>query len=148
MLTRREEEYLVAIRDIEAREGQARVVRIAERLEVKPPTVVGMLKHLAEEGLVEYQLYCSIKLTPYGMQMAGSAAERHEVYEKVFELMGVPKDLAAEEAFKFERVLTAESAQKMSSLFRNLLQSEKGRKMILEMTQMDAEEMKSGVKRR
>jgi Mn-dependent DtxR family transcriptional regulator len=66
----------------------------------------------------------------------------------MFGLMGVPKDVAAVEAFKFERVLTAESAQKLSALFRNLMQNEKGRKLILEMTSLDEEEIKSGALKR
>ena len=146
MLSRRAEEYLGSILDLEVREGSARVMRIAERLCVKPPTVVGMLRRLADEGLISYELYCSIRLTDYGRMQAQAIRQRHEVFERLFELVGIPVDVAIEDACRFEHGLSSCSTEKLGSFFRYLVESKEGRRILSNFSESEQCMMKRKVR--
>jgi DtxR family Mn-dependent transcriptional regulator len=64
MLSRKAEDYLEAILSIAERKGYTRVKDIASALNIKPPSVVEMLKRLNDMGLVDYQKYEGVRLTP------------------------------------------------------------------------------------
>src|SRR5262249_28916942 len=55
--------------------------RIAERLEVKAPSVTGMLKRLAESGWIEYEPGQGAKLTAEGVKEARRVIRRHRLGE-------------------------------------------------------------------
>ena len=64
------EEYIETIYTLEKKDGKARTGMIATVLNVKPPSVTEMLQKLQEQGLVKYQIYIGVKLTPKGKEIA------------------------------------------------------------------------------
>jgi len=57
------QDYAKAIYTLEAREGVVSTTALAERLNVQPGSVSGMLRKLADLGLVEHERYRGVRLT-------------------------------------------------------------------------------------
>src|SRR5262249_3738660 len=76
------QDYLKAIHALEAEPGQ-RVwpADIAARLRVKAPSVTGMLKRLADAGLITYEAGQGRQLTPAGTTGARRVRGRHGLVE-------------------------------------------------------------------
>lgn len=75
------QDYLKAIH---ARGGADRVVspnEIAEALEVRAPSVTGMLKRLAKDGFIEYESGTGARLSPDGLSEARRVIRRHRLVE-------------------------------------------------------------------
>ena len=72
------EDYLEAIFFLMRDNVAARSKEIAERLQVKPASVTGMLQALRERGLVNYEPYGAVTLTEAGASVAQRVARRHE----------------------------------------------------------------------
>jgi DtxR family Mn-dependent transcriptional regulator len=73
------EDYLEAILALEKANKVARVKDIAEKIGVLRGSVTGALKNLAEKGLIHYEPYSFITLTPEGKKIAAEVRRRHEV---------------------------------------------------------------------
>ncbi|RIH90883.1 Iron-dependent repressor IdeR [Calidithermus terrae] len=54
---------------------------LADRMEVKPASVTGMLKKLAELALVEYEAYKGVRLTEAGYKVALEVLRHHRLLE-------------------------------------------------------------------
>ncbi len=82
-LSRSVEDYLKAIYSLEEAAGDAAVSTsdIAERLDVAPASVSGMVKRLAESGLLEHALYRGVRLTGEGRKAALAVMRRHRILE-------------------------------------------------------------------
>jgi DtxR family Mn-dependent transcriptional regulator len=55
--------------------------QIAGALKVAPGTVTAMVKTLADSGLVTYEPYSGVRLTPSGRQLAAHVLRRHRLIE-------------------------------------------------------------------
>ncbi len=108
VLTGAVEEYLEAIHRLVAA-GEASTSRLAERLSVKPASVTGMLKRLADRGLITYQPYGEIALTPDGRREALTIIRRHRLVERFLsDHLDMPLDRVHEEACRLEHALSPE----------------------------------------
>lgn len=105
VLTGRTEDYLRGIHEIIERKGYARIKDIVKELNVRPSTVVEMMKKLDQMGLVTYEKYGSITLTPQGKEIARAVRERHETFKNFLEIILVPKDVALKDAHVLEHRL-------------------------------------------
>jgi Fe2+ transport system protein FeoA len=66
------ENYAKAIYELQEKDASAvRTTDVAQRLGVAPASASGMLKRLAEEGVVEYQPYHGARLTVTGKEPFG-----------------------------------------------------------------------------
>ena len=101
----RAEDYLRSIYEIVERKGFARVKDIARELNVKPSSVVEMLKKLQEMNLVIYEKYGGVRLTDKGEELAEVVKRRHETFRKFLELILVPKEVALRDAHILEHRL-------------------------------------------
>lgn len=72
------EDYLEAIMHIEEEKKAARPKDIARHLSVSPPSVTAALQNLSARGLVNYQPYDLVTLTPRGRRLARDVIRRHE----------------------------------------------------------------------
>lgn len=99
------EDYLRAIYEIISQKGFVRIKDIARELEVKPPTVVEMMKKLHAKGFVVYEKYSGITLTDRGTEVAELVEKRHETFRKFLEILLVPKDMALKDAHILEHEL-------------------------------------------
>lgn len=76
------DDYLTAIYRISHDEGNDVIaVRLADRLEITPPSVAGMLKRLIRDGLVTIDVRKNIHLTPEGLRRAEQMVRRHRLAE-------------------------------------------------------------------
>ncbi len=89
-LTSNMEDYLEVILNLQQEQRVARVKDVAQRLNVKMPSVTGAMKSLAEKGLVNYERYSYLTLTAAGEKIAQEIGDRHRTFfnflTKVLEL--------------------------------------------------------------
>jgi DtxR family Mn-dependent transcriptional regulator len=108
------EDYLRAIYEIVARKGFVRIKDLARELEVKPPTVVEMMKKLDAKGLVIYEKYSGVTLTDRGKEIAEIIEKRHETFREFLEILLVPKDIALKDAHILEHELHSKTILQFS----------------------------------
>lgn len=81
-VSRMAEDYLKIIwKAQEWPDGSVSTNEIAESLDVTPSSVSANLKKLARDGLIDYEPYGSISLTPAGREIAVLVVRRHRVLE-------------------------------------------------------------------
>jgi len=90
--------------------GDQRLVsmgQVAAALRVTPGTATTMVKALSESGLVEYEPYSGVRLTPAGERLAGLVIRRHRLVEAfLVEVMGMSWAEVHEEAEQLEHVVS------------------------------------------
>lgn len=105
------ENYLKAIfhGESQLREG-ARLLpmgQLASALGVAPGTATTMVKALAESGLVEYEPYNGVRLSPAGEKLAAMVLRRHRLIELfLVRIMGMPWDQVHDEAEQLEHAVS------------------------------------------
>ncbi len=75
------QDYLKALHRLGGAERLVSPAALAERLAVRAPSVTGMLKRLAESGLIEYASGEGAKLTAAGLKEARRVIRRHRLVE-------------------------------------------------------------------
>jgi DtxR family transcriptional regulator, Mn-dependent transcriptional regulator len=75
------QDYLKAIHGLGGADTMVWPVDIAARLEVRAPSVTGMLKRLGEAGLVHYEPGCGAQLTKQGVAQARRVIRKHRLLE-------------------------------------------------------------------
>jgi DtxR family Mn-dependent transcriptional regulator len=80
-LTTAVQDYLKAIHALGGSEQMVSPVDIAEQLEVRAPSVTGMLKRLKEAGWIDYKAGEGAKLTEEGISEARRVIRRHRLVE-------------------------------------------------------------------
>ncbi|MGN0700511.1 MAG: metal-dependent transcriptional regulator [Oscillospiraceae bacterium] len=103
------ENYLETILVLAKRNGNVRSVDIAAEMEFSKPSVSVAMKNLREDGCIEVDKNGYITLTKAGMEIAERVYERHVLFTGWLTGMGVPADIAAEDACRIEHVISAES---------------------------------------
>ena len=93
------EDYLEAIADLIDANGHAHSKELAERLQVKMPSVTNALQALAARDLIEYRSHQPVVLTAAGAQAAAVIRKRHQClcrfFEEVLELSYEEADATA-----------------------------------------------------
>ena len=79
--TRAVQDYLKAIHSLGGAERMVSPVDIAARLEVRAPSVTGMLKRLAEAGWIRYEPGHGAQLSELGIAEARRVIRRHRLIE-------------------------------------------------------------------
>jgi DtxR family transcriptional regulator, Mn-dependent transcriptional regulator len=111
------EDYLKTIYALAQGERAASTSAIAERLGIAAGSVTGMVKRLAELGLVEHVPYYGARLTERGEQQAVRLIRRHRVLELfLVEVLGYTWDRVHEEADRLEHATTEEMIDRMASV--------------------------------
>ncbi|HEY8993752.1 MAG TPA: manganese-binding transcriptional regulator MntR [Lacunisphaera sp.] len=88
------EDYVEAIADLTAAQGEARVVDLARRLGVTHVTVNRTLARLQREGYVSVQPYRAIFLTETGRTLAAECQHRHGIVVAFLRSLGIPEKTA------------------------------------------------------
>ena len=104
------ENYAKAIYELQEKDARAvRTTEVAKRLGVTPASASGMLKRLAEEGVVEYQPYHGTRLTPDGERIALEMIRHHRLIELFLaEVLGMSWDRVHAEAEVLEHHISEE----------------------------------------
>lgn len=116
MLSRKAEDYLEAILNITEKKGYTRVKDITHALEVKPSSVVEMLKRLNDSGHVIYKKYDGVTLTPEGKDIASVVKDRHDTIKAFLEMIKVPAAIANKDACIIEHELDAKTIVQVKNL--------------------------------
>lgn len=103
------ENYLETILILRNRLGNVRSVDIAAEMEFTKPSVSVAMKNLRNEGCIEVDKNGYITLTKQGLEIAESVYERHLLFTKWLTSLGIPKEIAEEDACRMEHCLSAES---------------------------------------
>jgi len=114
-LSRSVEDYLKAIYGL-CEGGDPAVTRdIAERLEVQPASVSGMVKRLAESDLLEHVPYRGVRLTSSGTREALRILRRHRILETyLHERLGYTWDDVHAEAERLEHAASDRLIERMA----------------------------------
>lgn len=103
------EDYVKAIYTLDAGEGSVTTNALAERLDVRPASVSGMLSKLTALGLVEHEPYRGVRLTEHGTRVALEVVRHHRLLELfLVESLGMSWDEVHAEAEVLEHVLSEE----------------------------------------
>jgi DtxR family Mn-dependent transcriptional regulator len=102
------QDYAKAVYTLEVRQGAAVSTNdLADRLGVTPGSVSGMLRKLAELGLVEHQPYHGVRLTAQGRRVALEVLRHHRLIELFLaDELGMSWDRVHAEAEVLEHVLS------------------------------------------
>ena len=103
------ENYLEAILVLTQKNGQVRSIDVAHYTGFSKPSISRAVGLLRDNGYVSIDQNGLLVLTESGMQIATSIYERHTVLSDLFERLGVPDDVAAEDACRIEHVISDES---------------------------------------
>ncbi len=83
------EDYLEQILNLINEKGYARVIDIATNLGISQASVTNMVQRLDSDGLLTYEKYRGMNLTPAGEKIAQAIIQRHETlsaFLRLFEL--------------------------------------------------------------
>lgn len=109
------EDYLKAIFKLEAESDTATTNDIAERLSVAPASVSGMIRRLAEQGLLEHERYRGVRLTDEGRRVALDTIRRHRIIEVYLtDRLGYAWDRVHDEAERLEHAASNELVDRMA----------------------------------
>src|SRR5919204_3476451 len=104
------ENYAKALYELQGKSTRAVGTKaVAERLGVTPASASGMLKRLADEGVVEYEPYHGARLTPRGERIALEVIRHHRLLELFLaEVLEMPWDRVHAEAEVLEHHISEE----------------------------------------
>ena len=113
-LSRSIEDYLKVIYKLQADSGSAHTSAIAEALSIAAPSVSGMVKRLAEAGLLEHSRYRGVRLTVDGQQQALRMLRRHRIIESyLIEELNYDWHNVHEEAERLEHAVSDDLIDRM-----------------------------------
>ena len=107
------EDYLESILVLQQRRGQVRSIDIVNELGYSKPSVSIAMKKLRENGYISMSPDGSITLNESGLAIASRVYDRHKTITRLFVLLGVSPDAAAEDACKVEHDLSDETFGKI-----------------------------------
>lgn len=110
------EDYLKAIFELERTGKPAETNAIAEMLGIAPASVSGMVRRLAEQGLITHERYHGANLTASGRRAALRTVRRHRVIEAYLtQALGYSWDRVHDEAERLEHAASDELIDRMAS---------------------------------
>lgn len=103
------ENYLETILILSNKLPVVRSVDVANKLDFKKSSVSIAMKNLKANGHITVTDAGFIYLTKSGMEIAEKVYERHRFISSWLISLGVPKDIATEDACKMEHIISNES---------------------------------------
>lgn len=108
------ENYLEVIFNLQKQKRVARSKDIAKRLGVLPGSVSGALKTLKDQGMVDYEPYSFVTLTPKGTRIAESVVRRHEVLKDfLLNVLQIDPAAAEETACRLEHAVDEQTIDRL-----------------------------------
>jgi len=95
-LTASMEDYLEMICRLSRDKGYTRTFDLAQSLNVQPPSTTRMIQRMSELGLVNYEKYGVITLSPKGKEIGEALLQRHTMVEEFLRLIGITEDILKE----------------------------------------------------
>ena len=117
------ENYLEAIYVLKKEKDQIRSIDIVRHLEFTKPSVSRAVNLLKANGYITIDQEGWIELTDTGMEIAHKVYERHSFVSAWLTAIGVPADVAAEDACRIEHALSDITFEKVKEFVRNVGES-------------------------
>jgi DtxR family transcriptional regulator, Mn-dependent transcriptional regulator len=128
-LTHAVEDYLKVIFELTATHERATTTQIAERMGVKPASVTGMIKRLANNDppLLQYRKHHGVELTTQGKEVALEIIRHHRLIELfLHKNLGYTWDEVHLEADRLEHVISEELEERIASALGNPIRDPHG----------------------
>lgn len=111
------EDYLESILILSGQLPYIRSVDVASYLGFSKASVSHAVKLLQEDGLIEWDERKHLSLTPKGMEIASATYQRHVFFTEMLENIGVPRDIAEEDACRIEHIISEETFQAIQNFY-------------------------------
>ena len=103
------EDYLEDMLMIKKNKGYIRSIDVARHLGRTKPSVTYTTKRLKEKGYITMDNDNYITITERGLEIAEKIYTRHKILTDLFVRLGVPEDIAEEDACKIEHDISPET---------------------------------------
>lgn len=111
------QDYLKAIYQLGGGSSHVPTSAVAQRLDVRPASVTGMVRRLDSQGLVSHEPYRGVKLTKRGLREAVEVIRHHRLLETYLaEVVGMPWDKVHAEADALEHVISEDLESRLDEL--------------------------------
>ena len=111
------EDYLEAILVLYRQLPVVRSVDIASYLGYSKPSVSHAVKLMVEQELIVLDRSKYIQLTELGREVAEGTYQRHVFFSTMLENIGVPKEIAQEDACRIEHVISQETFDAIKAFY-------------------------------
>ncbi|MEG2501274.1 MAG: metal-dependent transcriptional regulator [Oscillospiraceae bacterium] len=115
------EDYLETILILRDRLGTVRSIDIVNEMNFTKPSVSIGMKNLREKGCITMDTDGYITLTAQGETIAKCVYERHLVLTKALVAIGVPPEIAKEDACRVEHDISPETFDKIKELLEKFI---------------------------
>ena len=109
------EDYLETILMLSKKKPMIRSIDIVNELGYSKPSVSVAMKNLRENGYISMDKDGYITLEASGLEIAERIFERHTMLTNFFVSLGVPREIAAEDACRMEHVISPESFEALKN---------------------------------
>jgi len=103
------EDYFETIYMLKQKNGSVRAIDVVNELGFSKPTVSVAMKKFRENGFVTVDDAGQIELTAAGLAIAKKTFEKHTGISEMLMMLGVPEEIALEDACRMEHGLSDES---------------------------------------
>ena len=117
--TENTEDYLELIEGLIKFKGEARIVDIAEKLDIAQATANKTIIRLHKQGYIKKEPYRSIFLTPKGKIIADNSKKKHTIVFNFLKKLGLDSKTASADAEGIEHHVSEKTLHKMEK-FNNL----------------------------
>ena len=107
------ENYLESILILMQKNGQVRSIDVAHYTGFSKPSISRAVGLLRDNGYVTIDQNGLLGLTEAGLKIAETIYERHTVLTDLLTRLGVPPEIAAEDAGRIEHVISPETFEKL-----------------------------------
>ena len=111
--TENTEDYLEIIADLLNKNGEARIVDIANKLDIAQATANKTIQRLQNQGFVKKEPYRSIFLTLKGQELASISKKRHIIVLTFLKNLGLDAKTAEADAEGIEHHVSDKTLKKM-----------------------------------
>jgi DtxR family transcriptional regulator, Mn-dependent transcriptional regulator len=108
------EDYLEVILELEEAQKVARAKDIADRLSIQRGSVTGALKALQKKGLINYQPYSYVTLSPRGKKLAREITYRHGIIKSfLVNILQIDTETAEATACRMEHAIDKKTLERL-----------------------------------
>lgn len=111
--TENTEDYLELIADLLNENGEARIVDVAEKLDVAQATANKTIKRLLIQGYIKKEPYRSIFLTSEGQIIANKSKKKHKIVYQFLKNLGLDDQTASADSEGIEHHVSEKTLIKM-----------------------------------
>lgn len=112
------ENYLETIYMLNNTKGSCRSIDIAKQLGFSKPSVSVAMKQLRENGYIDVMGDGKIVLLESGRKIAEELFERHTILTKCLVSIGVPEEIATEDACRIEHIISEETFEAIKKVWK------------------------------